>query len=129
MTVKLLNDCKYELKGTQEIVRIYKSNDGTFWYCKENGFNREYITVTEDDFTRQVFMSYGNIMEIKEGDIVVYLSGGYNSSPTLDIGQVVGFKKARVEVRFNERKTSYLAPHKLLVVTESKLRERYNFIK
>lgn len=129
MTVKLSDSCQYELKDTKEIVHIYKGNNGSFWYCKENkGSNREYITVTEEDFVRQVFMSYGGIMEIKEGDIVVYLKGGYNTSPSITVGQVIGFKNARVTVQFSGS-TSNLSPNNLLVVTESRLREKYNFIK
>ena len=135
MTITLSDGCTYELKDTKEIVHIYKDNQkGTFWYCKEtrNGFevDRRYITVTEEDFSRQVFMSYAEIMEIKEGDIVVYLSGGYNTAPHLDIGQVVGFKKARVCVKFSDTdKVSNIASHKLMVVTEARLREKYNWIK
>ena len=129
MTVKLVNGCQYILKNTGETVYVYQAPDKHFWYCKENeGSNREYITVTEEDFTRQVFMSYGGIMEIKEGDIVVYLKGGYNTSPSMTVGQVIGFKNARVMVQFS-KSTSNIAPNNLLVVTESRLREVYSYIK
>ena len=129
MTVKLSHCCDYELKSTGEVVHVIKAPDGHFWYCKENeGSNREYITVTEEDFTRQVFKSYGGTMEIKEGDIVVYLTGGYNTSPSMTVGQVIGFKNARVVVQFS-RSTSNLAPNNLMVITESRLREKYDFIK
>lgn len=127
MTVKLSHCCDYELKSTGEIVHVIQAPDNRFWYW-ENIEERKSKDCTAEDFVRQVFKSYGGIMEIKEGDIVVYLKGGYNTSPSMTIGQVIGFKNARVTVQFS-KSTSNLAPHNLMVVTESRLRETYDFIK
>lgn len=127
MTVKLTHGCDYELKGTGEVVRVYQAPDNHFWYW-ESVEERKSKNCTAEDFVRQVFKSYGGIMEIKEGDIVVYLKGGYNTSPSMTVGQVIGFKNARVTVQFSGS-TSNLSPNNLLVVTESRLRETYDFIK
>lgn len=127
MAVKLKHCCDYELKSTGEIVHVIQAPDKHFWYW-ENAEERKSKDCTEEDFVRQVFKSYGGIMEIKEGDIVVYLTGGYNTSPSITVGQVIGFKNARVIVQFS-KSTSNIAPNNLLVVTESRLREKYDFIK
>jgi hypothetical protein len=130
MTVKLFRDGTYELKDTKEIVRLYESADGSFWYWKDyNSENRKIITVTPQDFTRQVYIGRGGIDEIEVGDLVVYLTGGYNSAPSMRIGQVVGFKNTRVTVKFCQHGTSNIAPNNLLVVTEKKLKAKYDWIK
>ena len=62
MTVKLFRDGTYELKDTKEIVKLYESADGSFWYWKDyNSDNRQIITVTPQDFTRQVYIGRGGI--------------------------------------------------------------------
>ena len=128
MTVKLFKDGTYELKDTKEIVRLHESADGSFWYWKDyNSENRKLITVTPQDFTRQVYIGRGGLDELEIGDLVVYLTGGYNSAPSMRIGQVVGFKNTRVTVNFEG--TSNIAPNNLLVITEKKLRDKYNWIK
>ena len=130
MTVKLFRDGTYELKDTKEIVKLYESADGSFWYWKDyNSDNRQIITVTPQDFTRQVYIGRGGIDEIEVGDIVVYLTGGYNSAPSMNIGQVVGFKNTRVTVNFSQNSTSNIAPNNLMVVTENKLHKKYDWIK
>lgn len=131
MAVKLFRNGTYELKGTKEIVRLNKDTDGSFWYWKDyNSENRKIITVTPQDVSRQVFISRGGIDEIEVGDLVVYLTGGYNSAPSIEIGQVVGFKNTRVTVNLgNPYNPSNIAPNNLLVVTEKKLRDKYNWIK
>ena len=131
MTVKLFDKGTYELKSTGEIVKLHESADGSFWYWKgDNSENRKVITVTPQDFTRQVFIGRGGIDELEIGDIVVYLTGGYNSAPSMRIGQVVGFKNTRVTVNLEcQHGTSNIAPNNLLVVTEKKLRAKYDWIK
>lgn len=128
MTVKLFKDGTYELKDTKEIVRLYESADGSFFYWKDyNSENRKLITVTPQDVSRQVYIGRGGLDELEIGDLVVYLTGGYNSAPSMRIGQVIGFKNTRVTVNFNG--TSNIAPNNLLVITEKKLRDKYNWIK
>lgn len=131
MAVKLFKDGTYELKDTKEIVKLYESADGSFFYWKDyNSENRKLITVTPQDFTRQVYMSRGGVDEIEVGDLVVYLTGGYNSAPSMRIGQVVGFKNTRVTVNLEcQHGTSNIAPNNLLVVTEKKLKAKYDWIK
>ena len=131
MAVKLFKDGTYELKDTKEIVKLYESADGSFFYWKDyNSENRKLITVTPQDFTRQVYMGRGGVDEIEVGDLVVYLTGGYNSAPSMRIGQVVGFKNTRVTVNFEcQHGTSNIAPNNLLIVTEKKLRNKYNWLK
>ena len=130
MAVKLFRKGTYELKDTKEIVKLYEDVDGSFWYWKDyNSDNRQIITVTPQDFTRQVYIGRGGIDELEIGDIVVYLTGGYNSAPNTRIGQVVGFKNTRVTVNFGGQSgTSNIAPNNLMVVTESKLRKKYDWI-
>ena len=71
----------------------------------------------------------GGIDELEIGDIVVYLTGGYNSAPSTRIGKVVGFKNTRVTVNFGGQcGTSNIAPNNLMVVTESKLCKKYDWI-
>lgn len=131
MAVKLFRDGTYELKDTKEIVKLYESADGSFWYWKDyNSDNRQIITVTPQDFTRQVYIGRGGKDEIEVGDLVVYLTGGYNSAPSMRIGQVVGFKNTRVTVNLEcQYGTSSVAPNNLLVVTEKKLKEKFDWIK
>ena len=130
MAVKLFKDGTYELKDTKEIVKLYESADGSFWYWKDyNSENRKVITVTPQDFNRQVYISRGGLDELEIGDLVVYLTGGYNSAPSMRIGQVVGFKNTRVTVKLCQHGTSNIAPNNLMVVTESKLRAKYDWIK
>ena len=130
MAVKLFREGTYELKDTKEIVKLHESVDGSFWYWKDyNSDNGRGITVTPQDFTRQVYIGMGEIDELEIGDIVVYLAGGYNSAPSMKIGQVVGFKNTRVTVNFGGQcGTSNIAPNNLMVVTESKLRKKYDWI-
>jgi hypothetical protein len=131
MTVKLFRDGTYELKDTKEIVKLYESADGSFWYWKDyNSDNRQIITVTPQDFTRQVYIGRGGKDELEIGDLVVYLTGGYNSAPSMRIGQVVGFKNTRVTVNLEcQCGTSNIAPNNLLLITGKKLRDKYNWIK
>ena len=134
MTIKLMDNQEYKLKGTHEIVGIHKNPDGSFWYWKDyNSSNRELITVTKDDLESIiesiVYLSRGREYEIEIGDIVVYIKGGWNSSVSTSIGQVIGFKNTRVTVRFGELHTSNLAPNNLLVVTEKKLKADRNWMK
>ena len=132
MTVKLLHNQKYILKETGEVVTLHQAPDGHFWYWKDfDSIDRTSIRVTPDDIEAHAYISRGGIEPIEIGDIVVYISCGYNFSVTTDIGQVVGFKNARVTVRFNDGQfgTSNLAPNNLLIVTESKLRKKYDWIK
>ena len=132
MGIKLIHNQRYILKETGKVVNIYKDSDGSFWYWKDfDSIDRQVVKVTEKDIEAHAYISRGGIEPIEIGDIVVYISGGYNSSVTTDIGQVVGFKNARVTVRFNDGQfgTSNLAPNNLLVVTDKKLREKYNWIK
>lgn len=131
MAVKLFQKGTYELKDTKEIVKLYEDVDGSFWYWKDyNSDNRQIITVTPQDFTRQVYIGRGGTDELEIGDIVVYLTSGYNSAPNTRIGQVVGFKNTRVTVNFGcQCDTSNIAPNNLMVVTESKLRKKYDWIK
>ena len=129
MTVKLFRDGTYELKGTKEIVKLYESADGSFSYWKDyNSENRKLITVTPQDVSRQVYIGRGGLDELEIGDLVVYLTGGYNSAPSMSIGQVVGFKNTRVTVKLCQCGTSNIAPNNLLVITEKKLRDKYNWI-
>ena len=130
MAVKLFREGTYELKDTKEIVKVHKSADGSFWYWKDyNSDNGRGITVTPQDFTRQVYIGMGGIDELEIGDIVVYLTGGYNSAPSTRIGKVVGFKNTRVTVNFGGQcGTSNIAPNNLMVVTESKLCKKYDWI-
>ena len=130
MAVKLFREGTYELKDTKEIVKVHKSADGSFWYWKDyNSDNGRGITVTPQDFTRQVYIGMGGIDELEVGDIVVYLTGGYNSAPSTRIGKVVGFKNTRVTVNFGGQcGTSNIAPNNLMVVTESKLCKKYDWI-
>ena len=130
MTVKLFPKGTYELKDTKEIVKLYENVDGSFWYWKDyNSDNRQVITVTPQDFTRQVYIGRGGIDELEVGDIVVYLTGGYNSAPSTRIGQVVGFKNTRVTVDFGGQcGPSNIVPNNLIMVTESKLRKKYEWI-
>ena len=122
MAVKLLNNQHYVLK-TGETVYIHQQ-DNEFWYWKNfDSQDREIIKITEDDIERHAYVSYGGMEELEIGDIVVYLSGGYNSSPSMSIGQVVDFKNARVTVKFHDGQfgTSNLAPNNLMIITESKV--------
>ena len=131
MGIKLIHKQKYILKETGEIVQIREAPDGSFWYWKDyDSQDRKVITITPDDVEAHVYISYGGIEPLEIGDIVVYLSGGYNSSPSMAVGQVVGFKNARVTVKFHDGQfgTSNIASHNLLIVTESKLRKRYDWI-
>ena len=130
MVVKLFRKGTYELKDTKEIVKLYEDVDGSFWYWKDyNSDNRQIITVTPQDFTRQVYIGRGEIDELEIGDIVVYLTGGYNSAHSTRIGQVVGFKNTRVTVNFGGQcGTSNIAPNNLMVVTESKICKKYDWI-
>ena len=130
MVVKLFRKGTYELKDTKEIVKLYEDVDGSFWYWKDyNSDNGRGVTVTPQDFTRQVYIGMGGIDELEIGDIVVYLTGGYNSAPSTKIGQVVGFKNTRVTVNFGGQSgTSNVAPNNLMLVTESKLRKKYDWI-
>ena len=130
MVVKLFRKGTYELKDTKEIVKLYEDVDGSFWYWKDyNSDNGRGVTVTPQDFTRQVYIGMGGIDELEIGDIVVYLAGGYNSAPSIRIGQVVGFKNTRVTVNFGGQSgTSNIAPNNLMLVTESKLRKKYDWI-
>ena len=130
MVVKLFREGTYELKDTKEIVKVHKSADGSFWYWKDyKSDNGRGVTVTPQDFTRQVYIGVGGIDELEIGDIVVYLAGGYNSAPSIRIGQVVGFKNTRVTVNFGGQSgTSNIAPNNLMVVTESKLCKKYDWI-
>ena len=129
MAVKLFKDGTYELKDTKEIVKLYESADGSFFYWKDyNSEERTLITVTPQDFTRQVYIGRGGLDELEIGDLVVYLTGGYNSAPSMSIGQVVGFKNTRVTVKLCQCGTSNIAPNNLLVITEKKLRDKYNWI-
>ena len=130
MAVKLFRKGTYELKDTKEIVKLYEDVDGSFWYWKDyNSDNRKIITVTPQDFTRQVYIGMGGIDELEIGDIVVYLAGGYNSAPSIRIGQIIGFKNTRVTVNFGgQGGTSNIAPNNLMLVTESKLRKKYDWI-
>lgn len=129
MTVKLTHGCDYELKGTGEVVHVFQAPDNHFWYWEnyEDEANRKVIDCTAEDFKRQIFLDYDKHV-IEEGDIVVYLHGGYNSKAEMDIGQVIGFKNSRVTVQFFDS-TSNLSASNLLVVTEAKLRAYYNYIK
>ena len=132
MGIKLIHNQRYILKETGKVVNIYKDSDGSFWYWKDvDSIDRLIVKVTEKDILSHAYISYGGTDTIEIGDIVVYISGGYKSSPSADIGQVIGFKNARVTVRFNDGQfgTSNLAPNNLLVVTDKKLREKYNWIK
>ena len=131
MAVKLLHGQKYILKDTNEVVTLYRDNNGSFWYWKDYySIDRKIIEVTIDDIKDHAYISRGG-EPLEIGDIVVYMSGGYKSSITVDIGQVVEFKNARVTVRFNngETGTSNIAPNNLLVITEKKLRKKYNWLK
>ena len=130
MTVKLFPKGTYELKDTKEIVKLYENVDGSFWYWKDyNSDNRQVITVTPQDFTRQVYIGRGGIDKLEVGDIVVYLTGGYNSASSTRIGQVVGFKNTRVTVDFGDQcGPSNIVPNNLIMVTESKLRKKYEWI-
>ena len=122
MAVKLLNNQHYVLK-TGETVYIHQQGN-EFWYWKNfDSQDREIVTVTEDDIERHAYISRGGQEELEIGDIVVYLSGGYNSSPSMSIGQVTGFKNARVTVKFHDGqfRTSNLAPNNLMIITESKI--------
>ena len=122
---------KYILKGTNEVVTLYRGNNDSFWYWKDYySIDRKIIKVTIDDIKDHAYISRGG-EPLEIGDIVVYMSGGYKSSITVDVGQVVEFKNARVTVRFNngESSTSNIAPNNLLVVTEKKLRDKYDWIK
>ena len=122
MAIKLFNNQYYVLKTGETVYLHQTSNE--FWYWKDfDSDKRDIVVVTEKDIERHAYISYGGQEELEIGDIVVYLSGGYNSSPTMDIGQVVGFKNARVTVRFNDGQfgTSNLAPNNLMIVTESKV--------
>ena len=131
MAVKLLHGQKYILKGTNEVVTLYRDNNDSFWYWKDYySIDRKINKVTINDIKDHASISRcGEPLEI--GDIVVYMSGGYKSSITVDIGQVVEFKNARVTVRFNngESGTSNIAPNNLLVVTEKKSKAKYDWIK
>ena len=131
MAVNLFREGTYELKDTKEIVKLYEDVDGSFWYWKDyNSDNRQIITVTPQDFTRQVYIGMGGIDELEIGDIVVYLAGGYNSAPSIRIGQIIGFKNTTVTVNFGGQSgTSNVAPNNLMLVTESKLRKKYDWIK
>ena len=130
MVVKLFRKGTYELKDTKEIVKLYEDVDGSFWYWEDyNSDNRKIITVTPQDFTRQVYIGMCGIDELEIGDIVVYLAGGYNSASNTRIGQVVGFKNTRVTVNFGGQSgTSNIAPNNLMLVTESKLCKKYDWI-
>lgn len=130
MTVKLFRNGTYELKTTKEIVKLHTRPDGSFWYWKDyNSDNRQVITVEPQDFTRQVYIGRDGIGELEVGDIVVYLTSGYNSAPSIRIGQIVGFKNIRVTVNFgNQCGISNIAPNNLILVTENKLRKNYNWM-
>lgn len=129
MTVKLSHCCDYELKSTGEVVHVIQAPDNRFWYWENfnDVNNRKTVYCTVEDFSKQVFLDH-NKHEIENGDIVVYLHGGYNSKAEMDIGQVIGFRNSRVTVQFFNS-TSNLAPNNLLIVTEAKVRANYSYIK
>ena len=131
MTVKLLHNQYYKLKGTHEVVQLHEAPNGKFWYWKDfDSANRKAVEVTENDIEGHSYLSRGGVEELETGDIVVYLSGGFNTAPSIKIGQVVGFKNARVTVNLSGQfGTSNIAPNNLMIVTESKLRKKYNWIR
>lgn len=127
MTIKLFDKGTYKLKSTGEVVTIFQTPDKHFWYW-ESFEEQRYKDCTEEDFTKQVYIGRGGLDELEIGDLVVYLTGGYNSAPSMSIGQVVGFKNTRVIVKLCQCGTSNIAPNNLLVITEKKLRDKYNWI-
>ena len=68
-------------------------------------------------------------MELRVGDIVLYIKALWNGGATVALGQVEDLKGVRVKVRFEDDKTSNIAPDNLFVVTDSRIRETYKWLK
>ena len=127
MTIKLQHKGTYFLKGIEKPITLRKNNKGQFWYIDSNDRNK-CIYVTEEDVVGQTYISY-NDLELKVGDIVLYIKSLWNGGATVALGQVEELKGVRTKVRFEDDKTSNIAPDNLFVVTDSRIRETYKWLK
>jgi hypothetical protein len=127
MTIKLQHKGTYFLKGVEKPITLRKNKKGQFWYvdCKDRN---KTVYVTEEDVVGQTYISY-NDLELKVGDIVLYIKSLWNGGATVALGQVEELKGVRAKVRFEDDKTSNIAPDNLFVVTDSRIRETYKWLK
>lgn len=127
MTIKLQHKGTYFLKGIEKPITLRENAIGQFWYIDGKNQNKT-VYVTEEDVIGQTYISY-NDLELKVGDIVLYIKSRWNGGATVALGQVEGLKGVRVKVRFEDDKTSNIAPDNLFVVTDSRIRETYKWLK
>jgi hypothetical protein len=127
MTIKLQHKGTYFLKGIKEPKTLRENASGKFWYIDDKDRNKT-VYVTEDDVISQIYISY-NDLELKVGDIVLYIKALWNGGVTVALGQVEELKGVRVKVRFEDDKTSNVAPDNLFVITDSRIRETYKWLK
>ena len=127
MTIKLQHKGTYFLKGIEKPITLRENKKGQFWYVDSEDRNKT-VYVTEEDVTGQTFISYNNL-ELKVGDIVLYIKSLWNGGATVALGQVEELKGVRAKVRFEDDKTSNIAPDNLFVVTDSRIRETYKWLK
>ena len=127
MTVKLQHKGTYFLKGIEKPITLRENKKGQFWYVDSKDRNKT-VYVTEEDVIGQTYISY-NDLELKVGDIVLYIKSLWNGGATVALGQVEELKGVRVKVRFEDDKTSNIAPDNLFVVTDSRIRETYKWLK
>lgn len=127
MTIKLQHKGTYFLKGIEKPITLRENKKGQFWYVDSKDRNKT-VYVTEEDVIGQTYISY-NDLELKVGDIVLYIKSLWNGGATVALGQVEGLKGVRAKVRFEDDKTSNIAPDNLFVVTDSRIREVYKWLK
>lgn len=127
MTIKLQHKGTYFLKGIEKPIMLRKNPKGQFWYIDSKDRNKT-VYVTEEDIIGQTYISY-NDLELKVGDIVLYIKSLWNGGATVALGQVEGLKGVRAKVRFEDDKTSNIAPDNLFVVTDNRIRETYKWLK
>jgi hypothetical protein len=127
MTIKLQHKGTYFLKGIEKPITLRENKKGQFWYVDSKDRNKT-VYVTEEDIIGQTYISY-NDLELKVGDIVLYIKSLWNGGATVTLGQVEELKGVRVRVRFEDDKTSNIAPDNLFVVTDSRIRETYKWLK
>ena len=127
MTIKLHHKGTYFLKGIEKPITLRENKKGQFWYVDSKDRNKT-VYVTEEDVIGQTYISYNNL-ELKVGDIVLYIKSLWNGGATVALGQVEELKGVRAKVRFEDDKTSNIAPDNLFVVTDSRIRETYKWLK
>jgi hypothetical protein len=101
------------------------------WYLEVTSNSGVWMAISPEvnkDVIGQTYISY-NDLELKVGDIVLYIKALWNGGATVALGQVEELKGVRVKVMFEDNKTSNIAPDNLFVITDSRIREVYKWLK